>query len=99
MSLIDLFRPSKRNSAPVARERLQVLLAHERGVLGKSDLIATLQEEILAVIAKHISVDRNAVQIKLDRGSAVSMLEIDVEVPLTAAKGVQSSTSSLPASA
>jgi cell division topological specificity factor len=97
MSLINLFR-TKRSSAPVARERLQVLLAHERGILGKSDLIATLQEEILAVIAKHISVERDAVQIKLDRGSAVSMLEIDVEVPASAAKAA-SSDSSVPASA
>lgn len=79
MNLFDLFR--KRSSAPVARERLQVLLAHERGVIGKSDLIATLQEEILAVIAKHVKIDRDAVQIKLDRGDKVSMLEIDVEVP------------------
>jgi cell division topological specificity factor len=79
MNLISLFR--KRSSAPVARERLQVLLAHERSVIGKSDLIATLQEEILAVIAKHVAVDREAVQIKLDRGDKFSMLEIDVEVP------------------
>jgi cell division topological specificity factor len=79
MNLISLFR--KRSSAPVARERLQVLLSHERSVIGKSDLVATLQEEILAVIAKHIAVDRDAVQIKLDRGDKVSMLEIDVEVP------------------
>ncbi|HVY14023.1 MAG TPA: cell division topological specificity factor MinE [Rhodopila sp.] len=82
MKLIDLFR--KKSSAPVARERLQVLLAHERSVIGKSDLIAVLQEEILAVIAKHVAVDRDAVQIKLDRGEAMSMLEIDVEVPLNA---------------
>ena len=79
MNLINLFR--KRTSAPVARERLQVLLSHERAVIGKSDLIATLQEEILAVIAKHVSVERDAVQIKLDRGDKFSMLEIDVEVP------------------
>lgn len=79
MNLVSLFR--KRSTAPVARERLQVLLAHERGVIGNSDLISTLQEEILAVIARHVSVDREAVQIKLDRGSSVSMLEIDVEVP------------------
>jgi cell division topological specificity factor len=79
MNLISLFR--KRSSAPVARERLQVLLAHERSVIGKSDLLATLQEEILAVIAKHVAIDRQAVQIKLDRGDKVSMLEIDVEVP------------------
>ena len=84
MSLFELFR--KKSSAPVARDRLQVLLAHERSVIGKSDLLATLQEEILAVIAKHVTVDRDAVQIKLDRGSSVSTLEIDVEVPLDAAK-------------
>ena len=79
MNLLALFR--RRSSAPVARERLQVLLAHERVVTGKSDLLATLQEEILAVIAKHVAVDRDKVQIKLDRGDAVSTLEIDVEVP------------------
>jgi len=79
MNIVSLFR--KRSSAPVARERLQVLLAHERVVTGKSDLLATLQEEILAVIAKHVAVDRDKVQIKMDRGDAVSTLEIDVEVP------------------
>lgn len=80
MNLLSLFR-SKRDSAPVARERLQVLLSHERAITGKSDLIATLQEEILAVIAKHVTVDRDRVQIKLDRGDPISTLEIDVEVP------------------
>jgi cell division topological specificity factor len=84
MNILELFR--KKTTAPVARDRLQVLLAHERSVIGKSDLLATLQEEILAVIAKHITVDRNAVQIKLDRGATVSTLEIDVEVPLDVVK-------------
>ncbi len=79
MNLLTLFR--KRDSAPVARERLQVLLAHERAAVGGSDLIAVLQEEILAVIARHVAVDRDKVQIKLDRGDPVSTLEIDVEVP------------------
>ena len=58
-----------------------MLLAHERAITGNSDLLATLQEEILAVIAKHVAVDRDKVQIKMDRGDSVSMLEIDVEVP------------------
>ena len=79
MNFFGLFR--KASTAPVARDRLQVLLSHERAVIGKSDLIATLQEEILAVIAKHIKVDRDAVQIKLERGDNFSTLEIDVEVP------------------
>ncbi len=97
MNLFELFR--KKSTAPVARDRLQVLLAHERSVIGRSDLLATLQEEILAVIAKHISVDRDAVQIKLDRGSKVSMLEIDVEVPLNTGKIKRpSSESGVPAS-
>jgi len=79
VNLLALFR--RQNTAPVARERLQILLAHERAAVGGSDLIALLQEEILAVIAKHVAVDRDKVQIKLDRGDPVSTLEIDVEVP------------------
>lgn len=97
MSLFDIFR--KRTTAPVARDRLQVLLAHERSVIGKSDLIAVLQEEILAVIARHISVDRDAVQIKLDRGSSFSTLEIDVEVPLNAKATKPAASPGVPASA
>jgi cell division topological specificity factor len=80
MNLVSLFR--RRSSAPVARERLQVLLAHERASMGgKSDLLMKLQEEILAVIGKHFTIDHDKVQIKLDRGESVSTLEIDVEVP------------------
>nr|WP_294514050.1 cell division topological specificity factor MinE [uncultured Rhodopila sp.] len=86
MNLMGFFRKS--SSAPVARDRLQVLLAHERSVIGKNDLLATLQEEILAVIAKHITVERDAVQIKMDRGASVSTLEIDVEVPFDAKKAI-----------
>jgi cell division topological specificity factor len=80
MNLFSFF--SRRTSAPVARERLQILLAHERALTGKSDLVATLKEEILAVIAKHMSIDSDKVQVKLDRNNNVSILEIDIEVPM-----------------
>ncbi len=79
MNWLSLFRP--RGSAPIARDRLQILLAHERAVDGRTDLVAVLQEEILAVIARHIAVDREKVQIKLDRERGVSTLEIDIEMP------------------
>ena len=83
---MNLSGPLRRSdSAPVARERLQVLLAHERAFIGKSDLLAVLQEEIIAVIAKHVSIERERVQIKLDRGDPISTLEIEVEVPSAAA--------------
>jgi cell division topological specificity factor len=82
MSLLSLFR--SRPSAPVARERLQILLSHERAVRGDSDLLANLKDEILAVVAKHVNVEHDQVQVTLDRGEKVSMLEIIVEVPNSA---------------
>ena len=80
MNLLRLFR-SRNASAPVARERLQILLSHERGLLGQSDLLATLREEILAVVGKHVALDPDKVIVKLDRGKTVSTLEVDIEVP------------------
>jgi cell division topological specificity factor len=82
MSMFGLFK--RRGSAPVARERLQILLAYERGMRGQSDLLAILREEILAVIERHVPVERENVHIKMDRGDKVSMLEIDVEIPNSA---------------
>jgi cell division topological specificity factor len=81
MSILRLF--TRTRSAPKARERLQVLLAHERSATG-SDLVAVLREEILAVIAKHVQVDADRVQVKMDRDENFSVLEIDVEIPLDA---------------
>jgi cell division topological specificity factor len=79
MNLLNFF--NRRASAPVARDRLQILLAHERTIAGGSDLVALLREEILAVIKKHVSVDADKVQVKMDRGAAVSTLEVDIEIP------------------
>jgi cell division topological specificity factor len=80
MSIMNLFKRQK--SAPQARERLQVLLAHERSSIGQSDLVTILREEILAVISKHVQLDADKVQVKLDRDKTMSLLEIDVEIPL-----------------
>jgi cell division topological specificity factor len=79
MNLFNLFR--RGGSAPVARERLQILLAHERKAVGQSDLLNILREEILAVVARHVSLDPDKVQIKMDRGEPVSTLEVDIEIP------------------
>ena len=88
MNLMSLFK--KRDSAPVARERLQILLAHERSFAGQSDLVAVLREEILAVIAKHVKVDAEKVQVKMERGAAVSTLEVDIEIPMPEKKAAPS---------
>ena len=71
----------RRKSASVARERLQILLTHERGADNHSDLIPLLREEVLAAVAKHVTVDVDKVQVKIDRGKEISLLEIDIELP------------------
>ncbi|GLQ57174.1 cell division topological specificity factor MinE [Devosia nitrariae] len=78
MSLLDIFK--RRGSAPVARERLQVLLAYERSNRQRPDLVAVLREEIMAVIAKHVTVDQDDVQITMERGETMSTLEIDINI-------------------
>jgi cell division topological specificity factor len=78
MSLFNLFG---RGSAPIARERLHILLAHERIARSQPDLLGILREEILAVISRHLSFDPDKVQIKMDRGKSVSMLEVEIEIP------------------
>ncbi|WP_024515718.1 cell division topological specificity factor MinE [Bradyrhizobium sp. Tv2a-2] len=80
MSLLRFF--SNRNpSATVARERLQILLAHERSTLGQPDLLLRLREEILAVVSRHVTLDPDKVVVKMDRGKHVSTLEVDIELP------------------
>lgn len=82
MSLLTLF--NRRGSGNVARDRLQLILAHERAETGRPDLVITLREEILAVIARHVPVERDKVRITLERGEGVSTLGVDIELPLAA---------------
>ncbi|PSC06899.1 cell division topological specificity factor MinE [Alsobacter soli] len=79
MSILQFF--SRKGSAPVARDRLQILLAHERAVGGQNDLVGVLREEILAVIAKHVPVEPDNVRVKMERGEAISTLEVEVDIP------------------
>jgi cell division topological specificity factor len=78
-SILNLFK--RGGTAPVARDRLQILLAHERTIAGGSDLVAVLREEILAVIKKHVHVESEKVLVKMERGESVSTLEVEIEVP------------------
>jgi cell division topological specificity factor len=83
---MNWFMPfGRRKSASVARERLQILLTHERGAEDHEDLIPILREEVLAAVTKHVLVDVDKVQVKIERGKAVSLLEIDIELPCDAA--------------
>ncbi|HTJ56875.1 MAG TPA: cell division topological specificity factor MinE [Devosiaceae bacterium] len=79
MTLFDFFK--RRDSAPVARERLQVLLAYERNNRNQPDLVAVLRAEIMAVIIKHVQIEQDDVRVSMDRGDTMSTLEIDIHIP------------------
>jgi cell division topological specificity factor len=73
---------ARETSAPVARERLQILLAHERARLGcEEDLLAKLRDDLVATILRHIQIDPTKVMVKMDGDASVSTLEIDIEIP------------------
>ena len=79
MNLFGFLRPI--SSAPLARERLQILLEYERNVGSHIDLVAVLRAEIFAVVARHVTIDEDRVQINVDRRPKVSILEVDIEIP------------------
>ncbi|AWN40466.1 cell division topological specificity factor MinE [Methylobacterium durans] len=79
MNILSLLR--RRSTAPVARDRLQVILAHERAEVGRSHLVDTLREEILAMIAKHAAIEQDKVSIKTEQREGVSTLDINIELP------------------
>jgi cell division topological specificity factor len=85
MRLFRFLRPIR--SAPVARERLQILLEYERNLVSQTDLIAVLREEILAVVGRHVTIDPDKVQISVERSDKFSILAVDFQVPnMTAAR-------------
>lgn len=79
MTILSFF--SRKSSAPVARERLQILLQHERASIGHPDLLSLLREEILKVVARHVEVDGERIKVTMNRGDDVQTIEIDIELP------------------
>lgn len=81
MSLFSIFQRQPRKSAEAARDRLQILLAHERASIGGADFLPQLQRELIEVISKYVKVDEERVHVKLDRANTLSVLEVNIELP------------------
>ena len=79
MNFFGLFK--RGGSAPVARDRLQILLAYERTGRGFPDLLFVLREELLTTIKRHVEIDPERVTVQMDRGDKVSTLELEIEIP------------------
>ena len=79
MRLFRFLKPI--SSAPVARERLQILLEYERRMVSQSSLITTLKDEILAVVSRHVAIDPEKIHVSVDRGDGFSTLAVDIQIP------------------
>lgn len=80
MGLLDLFRRSP-PSAQLAKERLRIIVAQERGTRGGPDYLPLLRRELLEVIRKYVNVDPEAVQVHFDRAEGHEVLEFSVALP------------------
>jgi len=79
--ILAYFRRPEEETAKCAKERLQIIIAHERGQRNKPDYLPELQKELLAVIAKYVDIKNDDVKIELERQEGCSILELNVTLP------------------
>ncbi len=77
--LLDFFRRKKKSSAEQAKERLQIILAHER-VSNKAPFLDDLRKDLIKVIAKYVEIDPNQIDVKLQKDNAIEILEINIPI-------------------
>lgn len=81
MSIFDYFKSSKKNTASIAKERLQVIVAHERNKRNQPDYLPALQQEILEVIRKYVPIEQDQIDVQLENNGDCSILELNVTLP------------------
>lgn len=81
MSIFNYLRKRNTTTAKVAKERLQIIISHERSKQNAPDYLPKLQEEILAVIAKYIPIRDDQVSVNLERLNDSAVLELNVTMP------------------
>ncbi|GGJ91115.1 cell division topological specificity factor MinE [Pseudomonas matsuisoli] len=81
MNIFDFFRERKKDTASIAKERLQIIVAHERGQRTQPDYLPALQKELVEVIRKYVNIDQDQVQVALDDQGGYSILELNVTLP------------------
>ena len=85
MSLLSMLLGEKKKTASVAKERLQIILAHERGARGgrRPDYLPALQRELVAVISKYVSIRPDDIRVTVERQDVLEVLDIKIELPET----------------
>ena len=82
MSLLDYFKAGrKKGTASLAKERLQILVAHERAERNRPSYLPQMQEELLAVVRKYVKVEQDAISITLEQDDNQEILELNIVLP------------------
>lgn len=82
MKLLDYFRKENSGqSASVAKERLQIVVAHQRAARNQPDFLPEMQKEIIAVIQKYVNIETDQVSVQMDSSDDCSVLELNVTLP------------------
>jgi cell division topological specificity factor len=81
MSLLNYFRTSKPKSAAIAKERLQILVAHERSSRNQPSYLPQLQKELLEVVQKYVNVSQDAISISFEQDENQEVLELNIVLP------------------
>jgi len=83
MSFLSFFLGEKKKTASVAKERLQIILAHERSGrhAAEPDYLPALQKELVAVIGKYIKINPDDIKVQLERQDDLEVLEVKIELP------------------
>lgn len=86
MAFFDYFRSKKKNTANIAKERLQVIVAHQRSErqdskLNSADYLKKLQLEIMEVIRKYVEIDQEQVKVELSQNNDCSVIELNLTLP------------------
>jgi cell division topological specificity factor len=80
MRLLDLLFPERRNTAAIARDRLKIVLAHERASRGAPDFLPALQKDLLDVVGRYVEIRDDMLRVNVGRSGETSLLEINVEL-------------------
>jgi cell division topological specificity factor len=81
MSILSFLLGEKKKSAAVAKERLQLIIAHERAGGHPADYLPALQRELVAVISKYVKVSNDDIRVSLERQDNLEVLEVKIEIP------------------
>jgi cell division topological specificity factor len=96
MRLLDLLFPERRNTAGIAKDRLKIVLAHERASRDAPEFLPALQKDLLEVVGRYVEIRDDTLRVNVGKSSDTSLLEINVEIDRSLFKPVNNGAAARP---